>query len=268
MLFNFYKLKLSANILLRIFSIKIPICLDASYLQFFGDDFLRLLLLRYVFCDVVLHLHRGFKGRQYRPRCQPPLPEADLLEHPSLQHLVFDLAAHLEVRAHFMENHEMDWSRASAGSVWSCVGFRLGLGKTEGSTNGSHYSGKFHIVGNRTLRVTKPGGVCKNYDYYNIYKIINTLIFKSHHINQIKLQIIILINQYLLSNIIRILSVFNCFLTLKLLWSEFLFHFIQESTNKCWKMFGTLLQAHIYLNISNFWTAMTKSVAFEMETSS
>jgi Protein of unknown function (DUF3550/UPF0682). len=34
---------------------------DSSYLQFFGDDFLRLLLLRYVFCDVVLHLHRSFK---------------------------------------------------------------------------------------------------------------------------------------------------------------------------------------------------------------
>uniref|UniRef100_A0A6P7GKE9 Protein SCAI n=1 Tax=Diabrotica virgifera virgifera TaxID=50390 RepID=A0A6P7GKE9_DIAVI len=71
---------------------------ESSYLQFFGDDFLRLLLLRYVFCDVVLHLHRAFKGRQYRPRCQPPLPEAELLEHPSLQHLVLDLAAHLEVR--------------------------------------------------------------------------------------------------------------------------------------------------------------------------
>ncbi|KAK9703935.1 Protein SCAI [Popillia japonica] len=79
-----------------------------SYLQFFGDDFLRLLLLRYVFCDVVLHLHRGFKNRRYRPRCQPPLPDAELLEHPSLQHLVLDLAAHLEVRAHFMDNHEID----------------------------------------------------------------------------------------------------------------------------------------------------------------
>lgn len=95
--------------------------LDSSYLQFFGDDFLRLLLLRYVFCDVVLHLHRAFRGRQYRPRCQPPLPEAELLEHPSLQHLVLDLAAHLEVRTHFMDNHEIDWSRAS--SSWPCVGF-------------------------------------------------------------------------------------------------------------------------------------------------
>lgn len=85
---------------------------DTSYLQFFGDDFLRLLILRYVFCYVVLQLHRGFKGRQYRPRCHPPLPEAELLEHPSLQHLVLDLAAHLEVRTHFVENHEIDWSRA------------------------------------------------------------------------------------------------------------------------------------------------------------
>ncbi|XP_044734117.1 protein SCAI [Chrysoperla carnea] len=82
--------------------------MEPSYLQFFGDDFLRLLLLRYIFCDVVLHLHRGFKGRQYRPRCQPPLPEAELLEHPALQHLVLDLAAHLEVRGHFLENHELD----------------------------------------------------------------------------------------------------------------------------------------------------------------
>ena len=30
-------------------------------MQFFGDDFLRVLLLRYIFCFVVLRLHRGFK---------------------------------------------------------------------------------------------------------------------------------------------------------------------------------------------------------------
>lgn len=77
--------------------------LDPSYIHFFGDDFLRLLLLRYVFCCVVLQLHRAFRGRQYRPRCQPPLPDQDLLEHPSLQHLVLDLATHLDVRHHFAE---------------------------------------------------------------------------------------------------------------------------------------------------------------------
>ena len=34
---------------------------DHSYMQFFGDDFLRLILLRFVFCYIVLILHRGFK---------------------------------------------------------------------------------------------------------------------------------------------------------------------------------------------------------------
>ncbi|KAL1131066.1 hypothetical protein AAG570_012303 [Ranatra chinensis] len=82
--------------------------IDPVYLQFFGDDFLRLLLLRYVFCDVVLHLHRAFKGRQLRPRCQPSLPEADLLEHPALQHLVLELASHLDVRPHFFDTNELE----------------------------------------------------------------------------------------------------------------------------------------------------------------
>ncbi|XP_034232212.1 protein SCAI [Thrips palmi] len=80
--------------------------IDPAYLQFFGDDFLRLLLLRYVFCDVVLHLHRSFKASSLRPRCQPPLPEGDLLDHPSLTHLVYDLAAHLDVRNHFMDTSQ------------------------------------------------------------------------------------------------------------------------------------------------------------------
>lgn len=35
--------------------------LDNMYIQFFGDDFLRLLMLRFVFCYIVLILHRGFK---------------------------------------------------------------------------------------------------------------------------------------------------------------------------------------------------------------
>ncbi|KAL0279960.1 UNVERIFIED_CONTAM: hypothetical protein PYX00_001400 [Menopon gallinae] len=82
--------------------------IDPGYIQFFGDDFLRLLILRYIFCHVVLHLHRAFKGRQFRPRAQPPLPESDLLDHPALQHLVFDLAVHLDVRGLFLDSQEMD----------------------------------------------------------------------------------------------------------------------------------------------------------------
>ncbi|XP_076677485.1 protein SCAI isoform X5 [Andrena cerasifolii] len=78
---------------------------ETSVLQFFGDDFLRLLLVRYVFCDVVLNLHRSFRGRQQRPRCHPPLP--DVLEHPSLHNLVLDLAACLDCRDHFPDSNEL-----------------------------------------------------------------------------------------------------------------------------------------------------------------
>ncbi|XP_012527343.1 protein SCAI [Monomorium pharaonis] len=80
---------------------------ETSVLQFFGDDFLRLLLVRYVFCDVVLNLHRSFRGRQQRPRCHPPLPDVELLEHPTLHHLVLDLAACLDVRDHFPDSNEL-----------------------------------------------------------------------------------------------------------------------------------------------------------------
>ncbi|XP_014285736.1 protein SCAI isoform X2 [Halyomorpha halys] len=82
--------------------------IDPVYLQFFGDDFLRLLVLRYVFCDIALHLHRSFKSRHLRPRCHPALPESELLEHPALTHLVLDLAIHLEVRSHFIDSNELE----------------------------------------------------------------------------------------------------------------------------------------------------------------
>lgn len=84
-----------------IFSLKI--LSDSAYLQFFGDDFLRTILLRYIFCDVVLRTHMSFRGRHQRPRCEPPLPAIDLLEHPSLSHIVVQLASALDVRDQFHE---------------------------------------------------------------------------------------------------------------------------------------------------------------------
>ena len=39
----------------------IYIITDASYINFLGDDFLRLLLCRYIFCDALLRIHRSFK---------------------------------------------------------------------------------------------------------------------------------------------------------------------------------------------------------------
>jgi hypothetical protein len=42
------------------------LCLsEHSFMQFFGDDFLRVLLLRFIFSYVVLKLHRAFKVRAW-----------------------------------------------------------------------------------------------------------------------------------------------------------------------------------------------------------
>lgn len=35
--------------------------LDPAYIQFYSDDFLRLLMLRFIFCSVVIKMHRLFK---------------------------------------------------------------------------------------------------------------------------------------------------------------------------------------------------------------
>ena len=37
---------------------------DASYINFLGDDFLRLLLCRYIFCDALVRIHRAFRVRR------------------------------------------------------------------------------------------------------------------------------------------------------------------------------------------------------------
>lgn len=38
---------------------------DQAFLQFFGDEFLRLLLIRFVFCSASLRLHKLFRVRSY-----------------------------------------------------------------------------------------------------------------------------------------------------------------------------------------------------------
>ncbi|XP_050702874.1 protein SCAI-like isoform X2 [Eriocheir sinensis] len=80
---------------------------DPSFLQFFGDDFLRLLILRYIFCSTVLRAHRVFKGRQFYPRTHPALPEAEILDHPALYSLVLDLAAALDVSHLYYDSHDL-----------------------------------------------------------------------------------------------------------------------------------------------------------------
>ncbi|EEC17464.1 conserved hypothetical protein [Ixodes scapularis] len=79
-----------------------------AYLQFYGDDFLRLLMLRFIFCHVVLKLHRMFKGSNYLPRSHPPIPESEVLDHPALQRTVLELAGVLDVRSLFSDLDEAD----------------------------------------------------------------------------------------------------------------------------------------------------------------
>lgn len=84
---------------------------DPSYLNFLGDDFLRLLLCRYIFCDVLLRIHKAFKvplSSQFYPRCHPPLPELDIIENPTLQRYILDLASQLDVRHMLFECGEVD----------------------------------------------------------------------------------------------------------------------------------------------------------------
>lgn len=82
--------------------------IDPAYLQFYGDDFLRLLMLRFIFCHVVLKLHRMFKGSNYLPRSHPPIPESEVLDHPALQRTILELADVLDVRSLFSEIDEAD----------------------------------------------------------------------------------------------------------------------------------------------------------------
>ncbi|XP_063372690.1 protein SCAI [Cydia amplana] len=74
--------------------------IDIMYIMFMGDDYLRLLLLRFVFCEVTLRLHRAFRSRTQLTRASPPLPE-EILDHPTLVHIVLDLAMNLQARGHF-----------------------------------------------------------------------------------------------------------------------------------------------------------------------
>ncbi|XP_022687352.1 protein SCAI-like isoform X2 [Varroa jacobsoni] len=82
--------------------------IDQAYLALYGDDFLRLLMLRFIFAHVVIKLHRLFKipGCNYAPRSFPPMPETEVLDHPALKRAVYELATVLEVRSLFTEGEE------------------------------------------------------------------------------------------------------------------------------------------------------------------
>ncbi|GIY08981.1 protein SCAI [Caerostris extrusa] len=82
--------------------------IDPAFLQFYGDDFLRLLILRFIFCRVVLRLHRLFMNNNFSPRSHPPLSEPEILEQPSLKKVIIELVSVLDVRNMFNEIEETD----------------------------------------------------------------------------------------------------------------------------------------------------------------
>lgn len=48
-----------------------------------------------------------FQGRQFYPRCHPSLPDADLLDHPSLYSIILNLASALEVSHLYYDTHDL-----------------------------------------------------------------------------------------------------------------------------------------------------------------
>uniref|UniRef100_A0A3B3QP88 Suppressor of cancer cell invasion n=1 Tax=Paramormyrops kingsleyae TaxID=1676925 RepID=A0A3B3QP88_9TELE len=78
--------------------------IDQAFLQFYGDEFLRLLLIRFVFCSAVLRLHKLFRDSRSYPESYPQLPKPDTVENSLLQKRVLELAAMLDVQSLFYSN--------------------------------------------------------------------------------------------------------------------------------------------------------------------
>lgn len=75
--------------------------LDPSYISLCSDDFLRLLIFRFIFCFIIMRLHRLFRTSNYYPRSYPQLPELELLQHPTLKQIISDLTVTLDIRTLF-----------------------------------------------------------------------------------------------------------------------------------------------------------------------
>ena len=98
--------------------------IDPVFLQFYSDEFLRLIILRFIFCSTVLRMHRLFRvsivcdssrqaghspfhslsqGQTYIPCSHPQLPDIDLIEHPTLKRTIHEIALTLDIRSHFVD---------------------------------------------------------------------------------------------------------------------------------------------------------------------
>ncbi|KAJ8379571.1 hypothetical protein SKAU_G00003490 [Synaphobranchus kaupii] len=78
--------------------------IDQAFLQFYGDEFLRLLLIRFVFCSATLRLHKLFRESRSFPESYPQLPKQDTVESSLVQRHILELAAMLDVQNLFYDN--------------------------------------------------------------------------------------------------------------------------------------------------------------------
>uniref|UniRef100_A0A8C4EPL3 Protein SCAI n=1 Tax=Dicentrarchus labrax TaxID=13489 RepID=A0A8C4EPL3_DICLA len=78
--------------------------IDQAFLQFFGDEFLRLLLIRFVFCSAALRLHKLFRESRSFPESYPELPKQDTVESSLLQKHILELATMLDVQSLFWDD--------------------------------------------------------------------------------------------------------------------------------------------------------------------
>ncbi|XP_051980768.1 protein SCAI isoform X2 [Xyrauchen texanus] len=76
---------------------------DQAFLQFYGDEFLRLLMIRFVFCCTTLRLHKLFREARSFPESYPSLPKQEMVESSLLQKHVLELAAMLDVQNLFCD---------------------------------------------------------------------------------------------------------------------------------------------------------------------
>ncbi|XP_024258483.1 protein SCAI-like isoform X1 [Oncorhynchus tshawytscha] len=77
--------------------------IDQAFLQFYGDEFLRLLLIRFVFCSATLRMHKLFQESRSFPESYPQLPKQDTVESSFLRKHVLELAAMLDVQRLFWD---------------------------------------------------------------------------------------------------------------------------------------------------------------------
>ncbi|XP_053473544.1 protein SCAI isoform X3 [Ictalurus furcatus] len=77
--------------------------IDQAFLQFYGDEFLRLLMIRFVFCCATLRLHKLFREAQSFPESYPQLPKQEMVESNLLQKHIMQLAAMLDVQNLFVD---------------------------------------------------------------------------------------------------------------------------------------------------------------------